>query len=297
MRILCLLSLCVFSLTAPAQQHVTESPQVIEGPQTAGTPTGMAPQTAPAAQALMSNDTVLRMHTAGLSDDLIVQTVNTQPGQYETGPDTLIELRRQGLSNDVLAAMMARARHPLPKATRSLPTQTLPATAPPAPAPIELSPVNEIGVYYKDAAGVWQPMETEIVHIKSGGFIKSTLTHNIIKEDRNGVIEGGQAKLQLPRPQEFLIYTPDGVTGAEYDLILFRLHANRREFRTYTGGVIHGEQSAQRDEVAFTPTRIAPRTYTFTIPRDVPGGEYGILPPGSGNVTNSGKIYTFAVSE
>ena len=165
------------------------------------------------------------------------------------------------------------------------------------PGPIELSPVNEIGVYYKDRNGTWQPMESEVVHIKSGGFIKSTLTRGIIKEDRNGTVEGGQARLLLPRPEEFLIYTPDGVAGADYDLVLFRLHANRREFRTYTGGVIHGEQTARRDEVAFTPTRIAPRTYTFSIPPDIPGGEYGILPPGAGNVTNAGKIYTFAITE
>jgi hypothetical protein len=29
----------------------------------------------------------------------------------------------------------------------------------------------------------------------------------------------------------------------------------------------------------------------------VPGGEYGLLPPGTGNVTNGGKIYTFAIVE
>ena len=288
---LCLVLMLALPLSTHAQAHVSESPQVIEGPQTPGTPQPASPQ-APADPALMSNDTVLRMHTAGLSDSLIIQTVNTQPGQYETGPDDLIALRRQGLSNDVLAAMMARARHLLTRSGTTLAAQPVVA-----PAAIQLSPVNEIGLYYKDLNGVWQPMEPEVVHIKSGGFIKSTLTHGIIKEDRNGTVDGGQSKLLLPRPQEFLIYTPDGIAGSEYDLVQFRLHENRREFRTYTGGVIHGQQSAQRDEVPFTPVRIAPRAYTFTIPRDLPGGEYGILPPGSGNVTNAGKIYTFAVSE
>ncbi len=289
--ILCLVTVLASSLPASAQVHVSESPQVIEGPQTPGTPQPASPQ-APADPTLMSNDTVLRMHTAGLSDSLIIQTVNTQPGQYETAPDDLIALRGKGLSNDVLAAMMAHARHLLPKSSMTLTPQAVVA-----PVAVQLAPVNEIGLYYKDAAGVWQPMEAEIVHIKSGGFIKSTLTHGIIKEDRNGTVEGGQSKLLLPRPQEFLIYTPDGVAGSEYDLVQFRLHANRREFRTYTGGVIHGEQSDQRDEIPFTAVRIAPRAYTFSIPRDLPGGEYGILPPGSGNVTNAGKIYTFAVSE
>ena len=64
-----------------------------------------------------------------------------------------------------------------------------------------------------------------------------------------------------------------------------------------TGGVFHQTGGAQRDEVEFKPVRIAPHTYTFTVDVKTPGGEYGILPPGTGNVTNGGKIYTFAVTE
>ena len=287
MRLFPLLLLLLLALPACAFQHTADSPQVIEGPQAPGTP-NRQPAPDPGDPALMSNDAVLRMHTAGLSDDLIVQTITTQPGHYDTTPDALIALHQHGLSNDVISAMTtanSKGRHQLTPSNR------------PTNAAIELSPVNEIGVYFKDRDGVWQPMESEVVHIKSGGFLKSTLTDGIIKADRNGTVDGGQSKLLLPRPQEFLIYTPDGTAGSEYDLVQFRLHANRREFRTYTGGIIHGEQSAQRDEVPFTATRIAPRAYTFTIPRDLPGGEYGILPPGAGNVTNAGKIYTFAVTE
>jgi hypothetical protein len=52
--------------------------------------------------------------------------------------------------------------------------------------PVELSDVNEIGVYYKDHTGEWIAIEPEIVRIKSGGLIKSTVTSGIIKQDRNG---------------------------------------------------------------------------------------------------------------
>ena len=77
----------------------------------------------------------------------------------------------------------------------------------------------------------------------------------------------------------------------------FRLNSSSREFRVLTGGVIHSTGGAKRDEVPFTPQKIAPRTWTFTLGADTPGAEYGILPPGTGNVTNGGKIYTFAISE
>jgi hypothetical protein len=235
----------------------------------------------------MSNDSVLRMHSAGLSDDLIVQTIQTQPGHYDTDADTLIALKKAGLSDSVLAAMTAKARRQI---------TNLPSSGN-QPALIELSPVNEIGVYYKDKTGHWVMMDSEIVHIKSGGFLKSTLTHGIVKEDRNGVVDGRESKLLLPRPIEFLIYTPDGETATDYDLLAFRLNSSSREFRVLTGGVIHSTGGAKRDEVPFTPQKIAPRTWTFTLGADTPGAEYGILPPGTGNVTNGGKIYTFAISE
>ncbi len=273
----------------PAQQHTTEPPTVIEGPQTPGPPV-LAPEGAPAQPAkepvLLSNDTVLRMHQAGLSDDVIVQTIANQPGRFDTDAETLIVLKQAGIDSVILSAMINKARRPL---TRLLPSRP--------PAEIQLSPVNEIGVYFKDKNGQWQPMESEAVHIKSGGFVKSTLTRNIIKEDRNGVVSGREASLLLPRPIEFLIYTPDGVTASEYELVRFRLNSKDREFRVLTGGVIHSTGGAQRDDVPITLTKVGPRAWTFRLASDTPGAEYGILPPGTGNVTNGGKIYTFAISE
>ena len=280
MRILLLAALALATFPVPfaaAQQPVAEPPTVIEGPQ--------APGTVPVRQtepALMSNDTVLRMHQASLADDLILQTIATQPGKYDTSPEALIALKKAGLSDPVLAAMSNKARRQI--------------TGTP-PAEIQISPVNEIGVYLKDKNGQWQPMESEAVHVKSGGFVKSTLTHNIIKEDRNGVVSGREASLLLPRPIEFLIYTPDGVTASEYELVRFRLNSKDREFRVLTGGVIHSTGGAQRDDVPIKLTKVGPRAWSFRLASDTPGAEYGILPPGTGNVTNGGKIYTFAISE
>ena len=268
----------------PTTQHTTEAPVIIEGPQTPGTAPASGPASGPASTepAMMNNDTVLRMHKAGLTDDLILQTITAQPGRYDTTPDALITLKQAGIGDSVLAAMTNKARRQI----TNVPVQ-----------PVELSPVNEIGLYYKDATGRWQPMESEPVHSKSSGWLKHTLSDQIIKEDMNGLVNGPQSKLLLPRPIEFLIYTPDGTNAGEYDLIRFRLNGKDRQFRTLTGGVFHSTSGAKNDEVPFTPTRIAPRTWTFTLGRETPGAEYGILPPGTGNVTNGGKIYTFAISE
>jgi hypothetical protein len=260
-------------------QHTDDAPQILEGPQTPGTapagPTSAEP-------ALLTNDAILRMHRAGLGDELILQTISAQAGRYDTSPDALIALKQAGLSDPILSALANKARRSLTH---------------PNPEPIVLSPVNEIGVYYKDSTGRWQPMESEPVHSKSSGWIKNTLSDGIIKTDMNGMVNGPQAKLLLPRPIEFLIYTADGVDAGEYTLIRFRLNGKDRQFRTLTGGVFHSTGGAKSDEMEFTAKKVASRTWIFTLGRDTPGAEYGILPPGTGNVTNGGKIYTFAISE
>lgn len=265
------LSLAAAGLALAQQQHSTEAPSVIDGP-----------QTVKAAAPLMNNDSVVRMHAAGLDDALIAQTVKTQPGRYDTDADSLIEFKKAGLGDAVLTAMTNKARRQITNVQ---------------PEAIELSPVNEIGLYYKDGQGKWVIMDSEPVHIKSGGFIKSTLSQGIIKPDRNGVARGRESKLLLPRPIEFLIFAPEGVTASEYEMVRFRLNSSDREFRVLTGGVIHSTGGAQRDDVEITPEKIAPRTWKFMLARDTAKGEYGILPPGTGNVTNGGKIYTFAISE
>jgi hypothetical protein len=253
-----------------AAQQTGEAPQAINGPLTA--------TKAPA----MNNDSVVKMVKAGLGDDLVIQTINTQPGQYITDADALVKLKTAGVSDRTITAMINKGRRQLTNAPEK---------------PIELSDVNEIGVYYKDHTGKWTAIEPEIVHIKSGGFIKSTVTHGIIKEDRNGHLNGRESKLALQCPIELLIYVPEGVSANEYDFLRFRINSSNREFRVLTGGVFHSTGGADRDEVKFNPVKTAPHTYQFTVEQSTGGGEYGILPPGTGNVTNGGKIYTFAIVE
>jgi hypothetical protein len=230
----------------------------------------------------MDNQSVVKMAKAGLGDDLIVETINTQPGHYTTDADSLVILKNAGVSDRVITAMINKGRRQLTNVSEK---------------PIEISDVNEIGVYYKDHTGKWIAIDPEIVHIKSGGWLKSTATHGIIKEDRNGHLNGRESKLALQCPIEVLIYVPEGVSANEYDFLRFRINSDNREFRVLTGGVFHSTGGADRDEVKFNPVKTAPHTYQFTVDKDTGGGEYGILPPGTGNVTNGGKIYTFAIVE
>ena len=259
---------------APAQDGV------IEGP--------LSPAKTPR-RAVLDDDAVIRMTKARLDEALILQTVRTQAGEYRTGPDDLIALKSAGVSPAVLSAMVAHTSGMAEHATAT----------PVSVAP--LSPdVDENGVYFKDRQGTWVMIDPELVHYKSGGWLKSTATNNIIKKDRNGEVSGGQSKLVLHAGDELLVLAPANTDPIEYQLLRFRLHNSSREFRASTGGVFNSRDSTDRDRVEIDPKRVALRIYRFTIPADIGGGEYGVLPPGFAStpgIAFAGKIYTFAITE
>jgi len=246
---------------------------------------------------LIDNDTILRMHKAGLGDDVLIQTIQLQPGHYDVTPDDLIALKQAGLSDAVIAVMQTHGTGLAVRGTPQLGHVARPEFV--GPTPIALG-IDEIGAYYKSKTGEWIELRTERVVFKSGGAAKNILTHGIISKDMNGHLDGPQSDLILPTGVEILIYAPTGTDAEEYDFLRFEQHKDNREFRTLTGGVFHSESGATRDEIQFHPKKIGPQMYTFTVPIDIEKGEYGVLPPGSANIQDiagTGKIFTFSIRE
>jgi len=248
----------------------------------------LQPNTDTARVKQIDNDTIIRMAKAGLDDNILIQTIHLQPGHYATTPDDLIALKDAGVSQRVIAAMQAHGtgldiRANMPVLVRGFTAQSM--------------GLDEIGVYYKSKDGEWIPLKTERVAFKSGGTVKSLLTHGIVSRDMNGHIEGAKSPLKLPTGVEILIYAPAGTESTEYDFLRFREHSDNREFRTLTGGVFHSESGADRDEIEFHPKKIAPQMFTFTVPVDIEKGEYGVLPPATAGMQGTGKIFTFSIVE
>ncbi len=77
------------------------------------------------AQTALSNDSVIKLIRAGLSDDLIVSTVNAVPGTYDTSADGLIALKAAGASDKIISAIVLRTSAPTPQSP----------AAPPVPDP------------------------------------------------------------------------------------------------------------------------------------------------------------------
>jgi len=77
----------------------------------------------PAAPKTLNNDSVIKLVKAGLSDDLIISTVNAQAGNYDVTPDGLIALKGAGVSDKVVAAIVAEAAAPVAPAATDPPAR------------------------------------------------------------------------------------------------------------------------------------------------------------------------------
>jgi hypothetical protein len=81
------------------------------------------------AQSSLNNDAIIKLIKAGLSEDLIISTVNAAPGTYDTSADGLIALKAVGASDRIVSAIVLRA------SSRNPTTQPAPPNSTGEPAP------------------------------------------------------------------------------------------------------------------------------------------------------------------
>ena len=99
------------------------------------------------------------MVKGGLSDAVIVQMIQNQPGNYTVTPDAMMSLKKEGVSDQVQAAMAAKGTG----GAAAAPTQTA------ATASTNYDDLDT-GVYRK-VKGEWIAVPTEMVNWKTGGVL------------------------------------------------------------------------------------------------------------------------------
>jgi hypothetical protein len=234
------------------------------------------------AQQPLNNDAIIKMTKAGLSDDVVITSINANPGAYDTTTDGLIALKKAKVSDKVVSAIIVKSAGGAPGTIAGVPAG-----------------VDSVGVYYLDPSGGWQEVPAEVVNFKTGGALKHIATVGIIKEDMNGDIAGNRSRLTLKFPASFILYVPEGTSPGEYQLLRLHVNPDNREFRSVTGGVVHESGGANNATVEFSSKKLAPRVYQITLGTETGRGEFGFLPPqdaGAGkSMASSGKIFTFSL--
>lgn len=65
-----------------------------------------------AGQDVMTNESIVKMVKAGLSQSVIVESIQQRPGTYALSPEDLIALKTAGVSDGVITAMQAMMKTP-----------------------------------------------------------------------------------------------------------------------------------------------------------------------------------------
>ena len=257
------------------------------------------------AQETMTNDSVIKLVKAGLSEDLIVTTINSSPATYDTSATALIALKKAGAGDKVVAAMILKASGAT--AATPSPAPAAPAAAPSTPAVSLAVPgslpagVDSVGVYYFDKGNTqWQEVPAEVVNFKKEGALKHYASAGVLKGEMTGLVGGNRSSLLLKLPAQFILYVPEGRAPGEYQLIQLHANADSREFRAANGGIVHDAGGALRDVINYTPKKIAPRVYLIEMGEDFEKGEYGFLPPSDAavgdNIPTATKLYSFSLT-
>ncbi len=248
---------------------------------------------AASAQEVLTNESIVKMVSSGLGENLVISMVQSQPGNYVLTPDELLKLKNAGISEKVLAAMVSKgAENDRPG------TGEAGRDAAPAVTPVDIPQDMDIGVYAK-RGGKWEQVMPEIVNWKTGGVLKHIASAGIVRGDVNGNIQGSHSRNSLTSPIEIVVYAPEAAAITEYQLIHLRENRDYREFRTVTGGVFHESGGATRDLIPFEGKKVASRTYRVVLP-NLGAGEYGFLPPEAVMLSKGssiGKMYTFRLIE
>ena len=99
--------------------------------------------TAAGAQEVLTNDAVVAMKKAGLSEGVILAKIRSSPSKFDTSSQALVGLKQAGLSDAIIEAMLGAPASGTPATTPR-------AAATPSPAPA--APVNTQTIFHLSGA-------------------------------------------------------------------------------------------------------------------------------------------------
>jgi hypothetical protein len=229
------------------------------------------------AQEVLTNDSVIAMKKAGLSDSLIVAKIRSSQTKFDVSTNALIALKSAGLSDSVIEAMVGHAG----------PAGSLPAVAAPAPTT-------------GPAAG-----RESIFHMANGRYVElksamSSVESNVafFASSSELVLKGRKAQYRVAEKQP-VFYS----AWAANEVPLVKLKPgdsnDDRNLKISSGGFhpFGGTQKMgirSQDTIDVDSEKDARGFYKLTPKKPLAAGEYGFVLT-FGATAGAGKVYDFGV--
>jgi len=234
------------------------------------------------AQEPMNNEGVIKLVKSGMSEDLIINVIQQQPGAYSLGADDLITLKQASVSERIIGAMLAKTRGDSAMGAAG-------GNARPAAIPQHTS-IAGPGIFYKKGNEYFELL-TEDVTWKTSGAMKNIASAGIIKKDLNGTVAGPSSRNYLTSPVEILLSPPGGVGVNSYILLPLKPNKGLREFNV---GPVNRKSGVAKGALPFGVEKISENVFRMVLGTPLGPGEYGIL-AATPSESNSGtsEMYTF----
>jgi hypothetical protein len=269
----------------------------------------------PAATSGLTNDDIIGLAGAGLSDDVIIAKIQKAPStSFDTSVAGLKSLKAAGVSSAVIKVMLdptAPVDAPAPPPLAPMPVA---AAAPPIPSADDPTTVHSPGIYMMAKGADGQPHLAKLEHVvpkqtKASGAFLSGLTYGITKAKIRVVIDGGKASLEVgDNNPTFYAYIPEdnstfggsAISIKDFSLVKFDVNGETRTVITGSGSI--WGVSAGTDQKAlqgFTSDVIKPGIYKLTLAQPLPAGEYAFQQAGSSGSSsdqkNTGSYFDFGI--
>lgn len=242
------------------------------------------------------NDSVLALHRAGLGDSAIITKIDSLPCAYDVSTERLISLKRAGLSDDVLAAMIARCSG----ANRAQGVETAAAGPSAHPAP---------GIYL--ASGPGSSAKLELLHPALASGERTTGNGSVLFPFKVKLVvprNRAQVTAYADRPDFYFYFDaadPDvggfgkvstvaAQSPEEFSLVHFRQRGNGREVDI--GRLVGFSKSAGIDpkySLPFVSQALGDGAFKVTPDEQLAPGEYAFVLTGEKGRT---RIYDFSVA-
>jgi hypothetical protein len=255
-----------------------------------------------------TNQDVIEMAKAGLSDDVIITKIRqayeagTDAVSFDTSVDGLKALKGANVPDSVIKVMI----NPVPP----------PATVVAGTSSISVDanlPPPEVGVYWRDEGKFVLIQGQAVTNAKTGGKAGSFFTNGLRNQHWDATIEGNTSKnVVRDRQPIFYLYVPDGDDSSDYVLVKLNRKSDHREFQIGSfGGIRGGKSGVQKDkEVAFHAEHVGIRVYKIRLDEALKPGEYAFfMGTGQSNTmagarggnrsggSASGRVWDFAIPE
>ena len=262
-----------------------------------------------AQEEVMTNDEVISLTKAGLSQTIIIGKIRTAKSNFDLSTDSLIKLKQSGVSDDIVAAMLES------KSGKSTAAAAGTSTSGDPNDPLAK---HNFGIYYyEEKAGVRKMVQLQpnvsAQNRTGGGFTAAVTPFGLGKMKTKANLPGRTAAMQLSTTSPVFYFYLDSTSGGlntasgipstpnEFTLVRFNQRSDNREV-TISKMNSWGSKGGLSDEyvVPLKAEDLGNGIFKITPAGDLRIGEYGfyLLNSGNSNV-NAGigaKFFDFGVT-